>query len=156
MKNSRWLVLPALMLILSVLPARAASQNGTATVGDFALQIWRAMGRQATDQAAAALGISRAGVDLGRDVNASLTAGRAASMLRDLGLKVADPQAPGNRISAARASQIAQAFALFHGALRPRDRGRPDDCHMSPSDPEDCDGDHDGDDDDDDGDHAGD
>jgi hypothetical protein len=156
MKHPRWLALPALMMVLAVLPASAASQNGAPTVGEFALQIWRAMGRQASDQTAAATGLAKAGVDLG-NLNTSLTAGRAASILRDLGVKVAVLRAPANSISAGRATQLARAIALLHGkAFGPRHRDRPDDCHMSPADPEDCQGDDDddqGDDDDHDGDH---
>jgi hypothetical protein len=157
MKHGKWVILSALMVVLSIPPALASSQTGTPTVGEFALQIWRAMGRQASDQTAATIGLTRAGVDLGKDVNASLTAGRAAGILRDLGLKVTVPQAPGNRVTAARASQIARAFALLHGtAFGPRNHDQPDDCHMSPANPEDCQGDDNddqGDDDDHDGDH---
>jgi hypothetical protein len=160
MKHGKWVILSALMVVLSIPPALASSQTGTPTVGEFALQIWRAMGRQASDQSAAAIGLTRAGVDLGKDVNATLTAGRAAGILRDLGLKVAIPQAQANTVSAARATQIARAFALLRGtAFGPRQHDRPDDCHMSPADPEDCQGDDDddqGDDDDHDGDHDGD
>jgi len=160
MRNSKWLILPALMMVLSFLPARAAGGSGTVTVGDFALQLWRAMGRPAADQSTAVLGLSKAGVNLGTDVHASLTAGRAVSILRDLGLKVAVSQAPGNKVSPARATQIARAFALLQGtAFGPRHHDRPDDCHMSPANPEDCQGDDNddqGDDDDHDGDHDGD
>jgi hypothetical protein len=157
MKRSTWSVMAASVMALSVFAAWGAPDAGLATIGDFALKISRAMGQQPADQAAAVAALRKAGVDLGKDLGAGLTAGRAASILRDLGLRVTAPQEPAAAISVAKADQIVKAFALTRGQrFNSHDRSRRD-CPASPSSPDDCDDDHDdGDHDDHDGDHRGD
>ena len=135
-------------MALSVFAAWGAPDEGRAKVGDFALKVSRAMGQEPADQAAAVAALKKAGVDLGKDLGAGLTAGRAASILRDLGLRVTTPQEPAAGISVAKADQIVKVIALTRGQnLNSHVRSRRD-CHASPSSPDDCD-----DDDDDDGDH---
>ena len=146
MKRSKWLLSSAAAMALSVLAVWAAP--GVAmTVGDFALKVARAMGQRPADQAAAVSALKKAGVDLGADSSASLTMGRAARILRGFGLKVTEPQEPAVQVSFGIADQIVKAVKLSRGkgsnlVARTSDR----DCHVSPSDPEDCQGDDDGDD----------
>jgi hypothetical protein len=155
MKRSTWSLMAASFMVLSVFAAWGAPDAGLATVGDFALKISRAMGQQPADQAAAVAALRKAGVDLGKDLGAGLTAGRAASILRDLGLRVTAPQEPAAAISVAKADQIVRAFALTRGQnINSRDRSLRD-CPPSPSSPDDCDDDDDHDDGDHDGDHHG-
>lgn len=143
MKRSTWSAMAASVMALSVFAAWGAPDAGLATVGDFALKVSRAMGQQPADQAAAVAALRKAGVDLGKDLGAGLTAGRAASILRDLGVRVTDPQQPAAAISIAKADQIVKAFALTRGqSINSHHRSRRD-CPASPSNPDDCDDDDD-------------
>ena len=143
MKRSKWLLSSATAMALSVLAVWAAP-GVVMTVGDFALKVARAMGQRPADQAAAVSALKKAGVDLGADSSASLTMGRAARILRGFGLKVTEPQEPAVQVSFGIADQIVKAVKLSRGkgsnlVARTSDR----DCHVSPSDPEDCQGDDD-------------
>jgi len=143
MKISKWLLSSAAAMALSVLAVWAAP-GVVMTVGDFALKVARAMGQRPADQAAAVSALKKAGVDLGADSSASLTMGRAARILRGFGLKVTEPQEPAVQVSFGIADQIVKAVKLSRGkgsnlVARTSDR----DCHVSPSDPEDCQGDDD-------------
>ncbi len=143
MKRSKWLLSSAAAMALSVLAVWAAP-GVVMTVGDFALKVARAMGQRPADQAAAVSALKKAGVDLGADSSASLTMGRAARILRGFGLKVTEPQEPTVQVSFGIADQIVKAVKLSRGkgsnlVARTSDR----DCHVSPSDPEDCQGDDD-------------
>jgi len=143
MKRSKWLLSSAAAMALSVLAVWAAP-GVVMTVGDFALKVARAMGQRPADQAAAVSALKKAGVDLGADSSASLTMGRAARILRGFGLKVTEPQEPAVQVSFGIADQIVKAVKLSRGKgsnliARTSDR----DCHVSPSDPEDCQGDDD-------------
>ena len=143
MKRSKWLLSSAAAMALSVLAVWAVP-GVVMTVGDFALKVARAMGQRPADQAAAVSALKKAGVDLGADSSASLTMGRAARILRGFGLKVTEPQEPAVQVSFGFADQIVKAVKLSRGkgsnlVARTSDR----DCHVSPSDPEDCQGDDD-------------
>ena len=139
-------MIPATAMAVSVLAARGAPDAGM-TVGDLAFRISHAIGQRPADQATAVRTLTKAGVDLGKDVGVRLTWGRAARILQDLGLQVAPPNEPAGQISMARAAQIVNIVAMTHGD----DRGGPGrhhgkGCPASPSDPDDCDHhDHDGD-----------
>lgn len=150
MTRQRWLWLPAAAMVLAACAAWGAPEGRPPTVGGFALKVWRAMGRPAADQAAAVTALRKAGVDLGKDVGADLTVGRAARILRDLGFQVTDPREPADEVSPARANQIVKVVARPNGKpSRHSGRKGRDDCPVSPSDPDDCPGDDDDDDDED-------
>jgi hypothetical protein len=73
------------------------------TVGQFAAKISRALGFPAADDQAAVEALRNARVDLGDDLEAPLTEGQAAGILRDMGMAVtppADVQAPINSMQA--------------------------------------------------------
>ena len=150
MRGSKWLLSSAAAMALSVLAVWAAA-GGATTVGDFALEVARAMGQRPADQAAAVSALRKAGVDLGADLSASLTMGRAATILRGIGLQVAVPREPSAQVSGSIADQIVKAVMLSRGKVsHVSARSSERDCHVSASDPEDCqdgddDGDHDGD-----------
>lgn len=81
------------------------------TVGEFAVKVNAALGRVSADQKAAAESLKALGVDLGKDLSASLTEERAASILRELGVRVA-PGDSNSELSAAKADQLIVAASL--------------------------------------------
>ncbi|MBI4169928.1 MAG: hypothetical protein HY510_08330 [Acidobacteria bacterium] len=81
------------------------------SVGEFAVKVNAALGKVAADQKAAAESLRTLGVDLGKDLNAALTEERAASILRDLGVKVA-PGRADSELSAAKADQLITGVSL--------------------------------------------
>lgn len=85
------------------------------TVGEFAVKVNAALGKVSADQKTAADSLKALGVDLGKDLSAALTEQRAASILRELGVRVA----PGNsnsELSAAKADQLVSAVSFRAGA----------------------------------------
>ena len=91
------------LTVIAVLTAGALFASGSAprssavTVGDFAVKVAKALGYKATDQKSAVSSLKAAGVSLeAADLSSSLTEGKAARILSDLGLKVntADPASP--------------------------------------------------------------
>src|SRR5262249_32277911 len=115
MKKPGWFVLSTAAVALSVLPSWGAPAGRPATVGDFVYRISRAMGRQPVDQAAARTALRNAGVDLGHDAGAVLTAGQVAGILGGLGLSLAEVQDAGATISSAKADQIVKGVVLMRG-----------------------------------------
>src|SRR2546423_2527496 len=111
MRRSKWLLSSAATLALSSLAVWAAP-GGAITVGDFALKIARAMGQRPIDQGTAGSALRRAGVDLGVDMTASLTMGRAARILRGLGMQVTEPREAFAQVSGSLADQIVKAVTL--------------------------------------------
>ena len=146
MKGSKWLLSSAATMALSFVAVWAAP-GGAATIGDFALKIARVMGQQPADQASAVSALKKAGVDLGADIGAGLTMGQAARILRSFGLQVTEPRESSAPMSAGIADRIVKAVLLSRGkGSNVSARTSEMDCHVSPSDPEDCqDGDDDGD-----------
>src|SRR5262245_61902470 len=139
MRRSKVLLLSGVILALSCLQDRCADVSGTETVGRFAFQVWSAMGHHPVDEATAVTALRRAGVDLGQDVNSALTRGRAAGVLRDLGIKVMSPTTSAAPVSAAQAKQIVRVVLGRNLISKTRRMSQMHDCHVSTSDPEDCD-----------------
>jgi len=87
----------------------------TAKVGEFAMEVSRALGHQPADEKAAAGVLRSAGVDLGVDLSADLTEGKAATILRDLGVAVTTAN-PGQAMSADKAHQLVLSAGLTETA----------------------------------------
>ncbi len=78
------------------------------TVGEFAVRVARAIGSPAHDRSGAASSLRHLGIDLGNDLDASLTEGGASRILGDLGLKVVTAH-PDGTVSVDKADQLAIA-----------------------------------------------
>ena len=89
----------------------AASNNGpkAVTVGDFAVRVSKALGKATPTQDVAVANLKSAGVDLGKDMSASLTERDAARILNDLGIKTTT-RTPEKQLSAAKADQLVGAI----------------------------------------------
>jgi hypothetical protein len=144
-RPSKWMLVPVVAMTLSILAGWGAPNKGITTIGEFALKVSRALGQRPADQPTAVRALRKAGVDLGKDLDASLTWGQAAKILRDLGVRVTDPKEPAGQISQAKADQIATAVGLIRGEFSRAsvEDAKKKDCPVSPSDPEDCDDDDD-------------
>jgi hypothetical protein len=120
-----------------------AASSGTqrpVTIGQFAVKVSRAMGNASANQSVAVSSLKKLGVNLGTDLNASLTEGQAARIMSDLGLRVttAHPdsamtsgkadQLAGMAGSASVASLVPADFLIPPACLQQRNRGQCDTC----------------------------
>jgi hypothetical protein len=98
--------------------AREASR--LATVGEFAVRVSAALGYEEPVPETAAANLRSWGVDLGADLGTTLTEGRAARIMADLGMAVVPPAHPSAHITESRAGILA---ATIGTALPPQGPG---------------------------------
>ena len=94
----------------------AAPAQRDLTVGDFAVRLTKALGYADLDQEQAGQALRQAGVHLDSDLRATLTEGRAADIVRELGVPVQPPASPAAPVSSAFTERTATAVALSAGA----------------------------------------
>jgi len=112
-RSSRTLALGA-TLALTAFAANASPVPAArpVTLGQFAVQLSKALGAPADNEETAAVSLRLAGAHVDADLTAPLTEGRAADIMRDLGVSAqvsGDPAAP---MSPVKASQAATTVAL--------------------------------------------
>ena len=110
----------ATILSFSTLAIPAEPVVQPVTVGDFAVKVARALGFPGEDPDKAGEQLRDAGVHLDADLSVPLTEGRAADVMRDLGLNSRISGDPSTPMSQMRADQAATAVAL--GAAATADR----------------------------------
>jgi hypothetical protein len=100
------------MLSLTSLAVPAAPSSKAITVGDFAVKVTRALGYPDADREVASQNLRLAGVHLDADLDAPLTEGRAADVMRELGVPATVSGNPSTPMSESRADQAAANLAL--------------------------------------------
>src|SRR6266436_3278055 len=90
----------------------AASTSGpkAVTVGDFAVRVSKALGKATPNRDAAVANLKSAGVDLGKDMSATLTERDAARILSDLGIK-STSRTPDRQLTTSKADQLIGAIS---------------------------------------------
>jgi hypothetical protein len=111
MMKKSLLVLAVSVALTAAAFAAPEKPSKAPSVGEFAVKVNAALGKVSADQKAAAESLRTLGVDLGKDLNAVLTEERAASILRDLGVRVA-PGRADIELSAAKADQLMPTVSL--------------------------------------------
>lgn len=109
--TKRLFVTVAVLLVLAAGTMTATSAGGVVTIGQFATQLVAALGQDASDFAAATAALRVMGVTAKLDQNAPLTAGIAAQLAGELGVKVSAPSAPAGTVSAGQAAALAGYIA---------------------------------------------
>jgi len=111
MAISRLLAIVAAVLFVAVNATAATSAGGVVTVGQFATRLVAALGQDASDIGAVTAALRSMGVTADLDANAPLTAGMAARLAGDLGVKVAPPSTPASPVGAGQAAALASYIA---------------------------------------------
>jgi hypothetical protein len=83
--------------------------------------------------------LRKAGVDLGTDLGAALTAGQVAGILGSLGVRIAAMPDAAATVSTGKADQIVQGVVLMRGGtFNMNALSSQGNCPVSPSSPGDC------------------
>jgi hypothetical protein len=120
-KSSRIVVVAATMT-LSAFVASAApltTARPKVTVGEFAVKVSRALGYPVDDPEAASDTLRMTGVHIDADLGAPLTRGRAADMMRDMGLPSTVSGDPAGMMSPTAADRAATSVALAAATMPP-------------------------------------
>jgi len=120
-KSSR-IVTVAATMTLSVFVASAAplaTARPKVTVGDFAVKVSRALGYPVDDPEAASNTLRMAGVHIDADLGVALTEGRAADMMREMGLPATVSGDPASMMSPTAAERAATSVALAAASVPP-------------------------------------
>ena len=120
-KSSR-IVTVAATLTLTAFVATAApltTARPRVTVGEFALKVSRALGYPTDDQETAGNTLRMAGVHIDADLGVPLTEGRAADMMRDMGLPATVSSNPAGMMTPAAATQAATTVAIAAATVPP-------------------------------------
>jgi len=120
--NSSRIVPVAATLTLAAFVASAApltTARPRVTVGEFAVKISRALGYPADDPETASNTLRMAGVHIDADLGVPLTEGRAADMMREMGLPATVSGDPAGLMTPAAASQAATTVAIAAATVPP-------------------------------------
>jgi hypothetical protein len=120
-KSSR-IVSVAATLTLTAFVASAApltTARPKVTVGEFAVKISRALGYPADDPEVASNTLRMAGVHIDADLSVPLTEGRAADMMREMGLPTTVSGNPASVMSPTAADRAATSVAIAAASVPP-------------------------------------
>ena len=120
-KSSR-IVVAAATMTLTAFAASAApltTARPGVTVGEFAVKVSRALGYAVDSPEAASNTLRMAGVHIDADLNVALTQGRAAAMMREMGLPATVSGDPTGMMSPVAADRAATSVALAAAAVTP-------------------------------------
>jgi hypothetical protein len=101
----------AVAAALTVAPFAGLKDNGTVSVGDFALKVSKALGYDVRDNNSAARTLRAAGVELGLDLNAKVTERMASDILGSLGVRVTTSD-PSRAISSGKLDSLVTSLAI--------------------------------------------
>ena len=122
----------AAALTVAVFAASGVDQR-PATVGEFAVKLARVAGTASSDAKTAAQSLKSLGVNVGADLNATLTEDRAARILADLGFTVKSART-GTAVSLSKADSLASlASAATIAATSVASTDLPAECLQSPN-----------------------
>lgn len=108
MRNNLSMMVAAGCLFMAAGPGlQAGEAKRSATVGEFAVRVSVALGYADLVPEAAATTLKSRGVDLGADLATTLTEGRAARIMADLGFEVVPPARPSAPVTVSRAGFLA-------------------------------------------------
>jgi len=116
-------------LTATIFAASTAAQKPAVTVGDFAVQLSKALGKPVSNQRAAVDSLKSLGVQVGTDLNAGLTEGAAARILTELGVRTMTSR-PDGSVSDGRADQLATlaGSSAIESSTVPDSIGLPTQC----------------------------
>jgi len=120
-KSSRIVTVAATMTLTAFVASAAplTTARPQVTVGEFAVKISRALGYPVDDPEAASNTLRMAGVHIDSDLSAPLTEGRAADMMREMGLPATVSGDPAGMMSPTAADRAATSVGLAAASVPP-------------------------------------
>ncbi|HZM70684.1 MAG TPA: hypothetical protein VFB95_09995 [Candidatus Cryosericum sp.] len=124
MRNILSMIVAGGCLFMAVGPGpQAREASRPATIGEFAVRVSAALGYEDPVPDSAASNLKRRGVELGADLGTTLTEGRAAKVMADLGLPVVPPAHPSAPVTESRAGILAATIGTTLSTAAPGAEG---------------------------------